>query len=57
MVVELERSLLFGFERCTRAYIGVWEESGWIKIQIRDKIQVCLKNEIPQNMEIRVGFE
>jgi hypothetical protein len=27
-----------GRGRCTRAYIGVWEESGMIKIQIRDKI-------------------
>jgi hypothetical protein len=24
--------------RCTQAYIGVWEESGRIKIRIRDKI-------------------
>jgi hypothetical protein len=33
--------------RCTQAYIVVWEESGRIKIQIRDKIRVWLKNEIP----------
>jgi hypothetical protein len=32
--------------RCTRAYIGVREESGTIKIRIRDKIRIYLKNEI-----------
>jgi hypothetical protein len=42
--------------RCTWAYIGVWEESGRIKIQIRDKIRVLLKNKILQKSEIRVGF-
>jgi hypothetical protein len=26
--------------RCTQAYIGVWEESGRIKIRIRDKIRI-----------------
>jgi hypothetical protein len=65
-VVELGWRLGFGFEeklawgcvgRCTQAYIGVWEESGRIKIQIRDKIYVYVKNEIPQNSEIRVRFE
>jgi hypothetical protein len=29
--------------RCTKAYIGVWEESGRIRIQTRDKIRVWLK--------------
>jgi hypothetical protein len=24
--------------RCTQAYIGVWEESGKVKIRVRDKI-------------------
>jgi hypothetical protein len=47
MVVELGWWLEFDFEvklawgcmgRCTRTYIGQWEESGRIKIQIRDKI-------------------
>jgi hypothetical protein len=47
MVVELRWRLELGFEgdwhgdawvRCTQAYIGVWEESGRIKIRIRDKI-------------------
>jgi hypothetical protein len=33
--------------RCTQAYIGVWEEYRRIKIKVRDKIRVCLKNEIP----------
>jgi hypothetical protein len=28
------------WERCTQAYIGVWEESGRIKIRVRDKIQI-----------------
>jgi hypothetical protein len=28
------------WERCTQAYIGVWEESGRFKIRIRDKIRV-----------------
>jgi hypothetical protein len=46
-VMELGWQLGFDFEaklawrawgRCTRAYIGVWEESGRIKIQVRDKI-------------------
>jgi hypothetical protein len=41
---------------CTGAYIGVWEESGRIKIQIRDKIQIYLKNKIPRYPEIRDGF-
>jgi hypothetical protein len=47
MVVELGWWLEFDFEvklargcmgRCTRTYIGQWEESRRIKIQIRDKI-------------------
>jgi hypothetical protein len=24
--------------RCTQAYIGVWEDSGRVKIRVRDKI-------------------
>jgi hypothetical protein len=56
MVVELRWWLGFGFEaklawrgvgRCTLTYMGVCEESGMIKIQIGDKIQVYLKNKIP----------
>jgi hypothetical protein len=55
-VVELEWQLGFGFEpklvlgdmgRWTQAYIGEWDDSGWIKIRIRDKIRVWLKNENP----------
>jgi hypothetical protein len=46
-VVELGWRLGLDFEvklawrcmgRCTQAYIGVWEESRWIKIRVRDKI-------------------
>jgi hypothetical protein len=32
------------------------EESGCVKVVMRDKIRVCLKNEITQNSEIKVGF-
>jgi hypothetical protein len=45
-VVKLRWRLGFSFEsklawgRCTRAYIVACEESGWIKIQVRDKIRV-----------------
>jgi hypothetical protein len=48
MVVELGWRLGFDFEAklaggdvgggCTQAYIGVWEESGGIRIRVRDKI-------------------
>jgi hypothetical protein len=65
VVVKLRWRLGFGFE-AKLAWRGVgeaypslyrgWEESGRIKIRIRDKIQVLLKNEIPQNLEIRVRF-
>jgi hypothetical protein len=26
--------------RCSEAYIGVWEESGRVKIRVRDKIRI-----------------
>jgi hypothetical protein len=32
--------------RCIGPYIGVWEEFRRIKIQVRDKIRVYLKNKI-----------
>jgi hypothetical protein len=31
---------------------GAWEESGRNKIQIRDKIRVSLKNEIPAKSKV-----
>jgi hypothetical protein len=37
--LSFEGGLAWGcVERCTQAYIGLWEESGRIKIRIRDEI-------------------